>query len=398
MNLTISPLSCDSAATGPLTTYDSAVPSYPASTAGLGAGPVLPPEDLDLAALEALARAAIGEMAYAYYAGGAEDERLIIDNVEAWRRHRLLPRVLVDVAEISTTTTVLGDEVLVPVLVAPTAIQRLATPEGELATARGAARSGTIMTLSSLSNTPLADVAEAGGGAPQWMQIYILKDRARTADMVAQVKEAGYRALALTVDAPVSGLRSSELRGGVHLPDDLALPNLADASAAHAQSQGFMAVVSREFDPSITYDDVAWLADLSGLPVLAKGVARADDAVRCLDAGAAGVIVSNHGGRQLDDALPTATVLPEIAQAIQGRGEVIVDGGVRRPADVVKALALGATAVQLGRPILWALGAHGEQGVVDLLSWFTHELRRTMALCGAPTINAIDASLVRTIP
>ena len=371
---------------------------YPASALGLGAGPVPPPSDLDLGALEALAASTLGPMAYAYYSGGADEEVLVGENQRAWQRLRLHPRVLVDVSEIETRTTVLGDEVMMPVLAAPTAIQRLAHPDGELATARGAALAGTVMCLSSLSNTPLEEVAGAGAGAPQWMQIYILKDRARTADMVAQVKEAGYRALALTVDAPVSGLRSSELRGGVHLPDDLALPNLADASATHAQSQGFMAVVSREFDPSITYDDVAWLADLSGLPVLAKGVARADDAVRCLDAGAAGVIVSNHGGRQLDDALPTATVLPEIAQAIQGRGEVIVDGGVRRPADVVKALALGATAVQLGRPILWALGARGEQGVVDLLSWFTHELRRTMALCGAPTINAIDASLVRTIP
>ena len=355
------------------------------------------PADLDLGALEDAARAAMGEMAYAYFSGGAEDERLLKGNVEAWRRYHLHPRVLVDVSEISTRTTVLGELVASPVLIAPTAIQRLASPEGELATARAAARTGSIMCLSSLSTTPLREVAAAGEGAPQWMQIYILRDRARTADLVASVKEAGFRALALTVDAPVSGLRSSELRGGVSLPADLTLPNLADASATHAKSEGFMAVVSREFDPSITFDDVAWLAEISGLPVVAKGVARPDDALRCLDAGAAGVVVSNHGGRQLDDAPPTAAVLPEIAQALQGRGEIYVDGGVRKPADVVKALGLGATAVLLGRPILWALGAGGEQGVVDLLTWFTYELRRTMALCGAPSISDVDPSLVRVI-
>jgi 4-hydroxymandelate oxidase len=348
--------------------------------------------------VEAAARQVMGEMAYAYYSGGAEEELLVKENINAWKRWQLFPRVLRDVSRISTRTTVLGDHVEMPILIAPTAIQRLATPEGECATARGAARAGTVMTLSSLSNTPLREVATAGGGAPQWMQIYILKDRGRTKATVEQVVEAGYRALALTVDAPVSGLRSSELRGGVHLPNDLELPNLADEQSAHAQSQGFMAVVSREFDPSITFDDVTWLAEISGLPVVVKGVARGDDAVECINAGAAGVVVSNHGGRQLDDAPATASVLPEIVQALGGSGEVFVDGGVRKPADVVKALSLGARAVLLGRPILWALAAGGEDGVVDLLTWFAHELRRTMALCGAASISDIDESLTRPAP
>lgn len=369
--------------------------SYPASVERLGAGPVPEPSDLDLVELEETARANMGEMAYAYFSGGAEQERLVADNVDAWRRWRLHPKVLRDVERIDTRTTVLGDPVASPVLIAPTAIQRLATPEGELATARAARRSGTVLCLSSLSNTPLDEVARAGDGAPQWMQIYILKDRGRTLDIVEQVKAAGYKALALTVDAPVSGLRTSELRGGVSLPDDLDLPNLADHSNNHAKNGGFMAVVSREFDPSITFDDVAWLAENSGLPVLAKGVARADDALACIDSGAAGVIVSNHGGRQLDDAPPTAEVLPEIADALGGAYEVLVDGGIRRPADVVKALSLGARAVLLGRPILWALGAGGEQEVVNLLEWFTMELRRTMALVGADSITAIDGSLAK---
>jgi isopentenyl diphosphate isomerase/L-lactate dehydrogenase-like FMN-dependent dehydrogenase len=337
----------------------------------------------------------MGEMAYAYYSGGAEDERLVADNVAAWRRWRLHPRVLRDVATIDTTTTVLGDVVASPVLIAPTAIQRLASPDGERATARAACRAGTVLCLSSLSTTPLDEVATAGAGAPQWMQIYILKDRGRTLDMVEQVKAAGYKALALTVDAPVSGLRTSELRGGVALPSDLTLPNLADHSNTHAKDAGFMAVVSREFDPSITFDDVAWLAEHAGLPVLAKGVARADDALACIDSGAAGVIVSNHGGRQLDDAPPTAEVLPEVADALGGAYEVYVDGGIRRPADVVKAISLGARAVLLGRPILWALGAGGEDGVVELLEWFGGELRRAMALVGAARIEDIDASLAK---
>jgi len=367
---------------------------YPPGAEELGRGPVLAPRDLDLDALERDARAQLGEMAYAYYSGGAEDERLITENVGAWRRIGLSPRVLVDVSEISTTTTVLGEEVMHPVLVAPTAIHRMATPDGELATARGAARAGTVMTLSSLSNTVLEEVAAAGGGAPQWMQIYVLRDRGRTKDMVERVAAAGYKALVLTVDAPVSGLRSREIRGGVHLPGHLELPNLAHAAAARAQRDGFMAVVSREFDPSITFDDIGWLAEVSGLPVLIKGVARGDDAARSMESGAAGVVVSNHGGRQLDDAPATADVLAEVVDAVAGSGEVFVDGGIRRPSDVVKALGIGAQAVMVGRPVLWALATGGDDGVAGLLTWFAHELRRTMALCGTPSIQDIDRSVL----
>ena len=368
--------------------------SYPASARALGAGPVQAPYILDLDELERDAASTLGEMAYAYYSGGAQEERLLEENVEAWRGWHLNPTVLVDVSQISTSTTVLGDEIMAPIIVAPSAVHRLAHSDGELATARAASESGTIMTLSSLSSTPLEDVAAAGGGAPQWMQIYILKDRGRTRDMVERVAASGFRSLVLTVDAPVSGLRSSEIRRGVHLPEDLDLPNLADLTDARNPGEGFMAVVGRQFDPSLTVDDVTWLAELTDLPVIVKGVARGDDAVRCFEAGARGVIVSNHGARQLDDAPPTARMLPEVVDALQGRTEVFVDGGLRRPADVVKALALGARAVLLGRPILWALAAGGDAGVQDLLTWFTLELRRTMALCGARSIEEIESSLV----
>jgi 4-hydroxymandelate oxidase len=189
-----------------------------------------------------------------------------------------------------------------------------------------------------------------------------------------------------------------ELRGGVHLPHDLALPNLAGASTQRAHEGGFMAVVTGEFEPALTPDDIGWLADLSDLPVVAKGVQRADDAVRCVDAGAAAVVVSNHGARQLADAPATADILAEVVEAVAGRAEVYVDGGIRRAPDVVKALALGARAVLVGRPSLWALATGGSEGVAGLLRWYESELRRAMALCGTATVEAIDRSLVRRAP
>jgi 4-hydroxymandelate oxidase len=230
------------------------------------------------------------------------------------------------------------------------------------------------------------------------MQIYILRERARTEELVGRAAAHGYRALVLTADAPVSGLRLREWRIGVHLPDDLALPNLAGDSTESAREGGFMAVVTREFEPALTPDDIGWLAGLSSLPVVVKGVQRADDAVRCVDAGAAAVVVSNHGARQLADAPATADILPEVVDAVAGRAEVYVDGGVRRAPDVVKALALGARAALVGRPSLWALATGGSEGVAGLLRWYESELRRTMALCGASTVDGLDRDLVRRTP
>ncbi len=361
-----------------------------------GAGAAAPlVTDLSLDDLERDARHAIGEMAYAYYAGGAEDERLLEGNVAAWGRWQLHPHVLAGLAEVSTATTLLGSAVDSPVAVAPTAIQGLAHPEAEMATARGAAAAGALLVLSSLATCALEDVAAAAPDAPRWMQVYVLRERARTADLVARAAAHGYRALVLTVDAPVPGLRLREWRQGVHLPDDLALPNLAGESTRSARGGGFMAVVANECEPALSPDDVGWLTGLSGLPVVVKGVQRADDAVRCVEAGAAAVVVSNHGARQLADAPPTADILAEIADAVGGRAEVYVDGGVRRAPDVVKALALGARAVLVGRPSLWALATGGADGVTALLRWFEAELRRAMALCGTGTVEAIERGLVR---
>jgi 4-hydroxymandelate oxidase len=351
--------------------------------------------DLSLEDLEHDARHLIGEMAYAYYSGGADDERLLEENVAAWGHWQLHPRVLAGISDVTTTTTLLGTQVTSPVGIAPTAIQGLAHADGEVATARGAAKAGALMILSSLATCSLEEVAAAVPEAPRWMQIYILRDRARTVELVGRAAAHGYGALVLTVDAPVSGLRLREWRAGVHLPDDLALPNLAAASTESAREGGFMAVVTREFEPALTPDDIGWLASLSALPVVAKGVQRADDAVRCIDAGAAAIVVSNHGARQLADAPATADILSEIVDTVAGRAEVYVDGGIRRAPDVVKALALGARAVLVGRPSLWALATGGSDGVATLLQWYRSELLRTMALCGAASVDHIDRSLVR---
>ena len=356
--------------------------------------PVPPARDLDLAAMERAAHAALGDMAYSYYSGGAEDEHLLDRAISDWEHHRLAPRVLRDVSVIDTSTTVLGHAIDHPLLVAPTALHGLAHPEAEVATARGAAAAGAGFILSSLSTTDLDIVAGARGAAPQWMQLYVLTYRGATRDLVARIAGAGYGALVLTVDAPVSGLRTRELRGGVALPLDLDLPNLSAAVGDRSGGEGFMAMATKAFDASLTMADLEWLVDLAGIPVLVKGVVRADDALACLDAGAAGVVVSNHGARQLDAAITTARALGSVAEAVGDRAEVYVDGGIRRPADVVRALALGARAVLLGRPVLYALATGGEDGVSALIDWMAGELRRTMALCGVASIDEIDRSLL----
>jgi 4-hydroxymandelate oxidase len=352
---------------------------------------------LDLSLLEADARRVVGEMAYAYFAGGAEDERLLADNEAAWGRWLLRPSVLRDVSDIDTTTTVVGTAMEVPFLVAPTALHCLAHLSGEVETARGAARGRSTMVLSTVSTCSMEEVASAAQG-PRWMQIYVLKDRGRTKELVDRAVAAGYRALVLTADAPVPGARRREVRQGVHLPADLSLPNLGAPSTSAAHHGGFMEVVGSQFDPSLTEDDVGWLASLSGLAVLVKGVLRGDDAVRCLEAGASGVVVSNHGGRQLDQAPATADVLEEVVEAVGDRGEVLVDGGIRRGSDVAKAIALGASAVLVGRPVLWALATDGAAGVARLLEWLGEELRRTMALCGARSLSHLDRSMVARRP
>ncbi|HLM42800.1 MAG TPA: alpha-hydroxy acid oxidase, partial [Myxococcaceae bacterium] len=307
------------------------------------------------AVLEERARALLPQPVFDYYAGGAGDEDTLAANASAWSAVRLRPRVLRDVSHVDTSTTVLGTRVAAPVLVAPTAFHRLAHPLGELATAQGTAVANSLLVLSTRSSTRLESVAAAAG--PWWFQVYVLRDRGLTRELVLRATASGARALVLTGDTPYVG-RKRRNRDTLSIPDEdfrANLERLTDVTLAEQAS-------------NVTFDDIGWLHELSRLPVLVKGVLRADDATRCIQAGAAGVIVSNHGGRQLDGAVPTAHALPEVAQALAGRGEVLVDGGIRSGRDVLRALALGARAVLLGRPILWGRALEGAAGVQRVLT------------------------------
>jgi isopentenyl diphosphate isomerase/L-lactate dehydrogenase-like FMN-dependent dehydrogenase len=340
---------------------------------------------------EKAARERLDPGAYGYYAGGAGDERTLRANVEAYARWELRPRVLVDVSEVSTATSVLGTEVELPVLVAPTAFHRLADPEGELATARAAAAAGTVMCLSTLSSVSPAELAAAAPGAPQWFQLYWSRDRGFTADLVASVAEAGFRAIVLTVDFPVAGRRERDLRLEFTLPDDLPAPNLPVTLAR----RDFHGALGDIVDTSLTWRDLEWLRSESSLPLLVKGVLTAEDALLAAEHGAEGVIVSNHGGRQLDGVPATLDVLPEVVEAVGERVEVLLDGGIRRGTDVLKALALGAHATLAGRAVLWGLAAAGEEGVARVLELLRNEIASGLMLLGCPRPDDVSRAHVR---
>jgi 4-hydroxymandelate oxidase len=350
---------------------------------------------------EKTAREKLSREAYDYYASGAQDEVTLRENRAAYERLSLAYRVLVDVSRRDLTTAVLGQPVSMPLLVAPTAFHRLAAPEGELATARAAGEVGTIMILSTLSTSSIEAVVSAASG-PIWFQLYVYRDRKATEGLVRRAEAAGCRALVLTVDAPLLGRRERDVRNRFRLPPGLSVANLlpegyGDVLPAPADS-GLAAYVASFLDPALTWRDVAWLRSITELPVLVKGIIRPDDALRAAEAGAAGIIVSNHGGRQLDTAPATIQVLPEIVDAVTSHGltlEILVDGGVRRGTDIVKALALGARAVLVGRPVLWGLAADGEAGAASVLRLLRDELDLAMALAGTPTIADITRDLVR---
>jgi 4-hydroxymandelate oxidase len=316
-------------------------------------------------------------------------------NAEAWVRIRLRPHVLRDVSRVRTATTVLGAEASLPVLVAPLAYQRLAHPDGEAATAAGTAAAGTVMVVSTMATVSLEDVAAAAPDAVRWFQLYVHRDRQYTAELVTRAAGAGYQALVLTVDTPVLGHRPQE--AGFRQPP-LANRARPGQPVPVPEGMGTEAYATTHFDPTLTLRVLDWLAERSSLPIVVKGVLRGDDAAACVDAGAAAVVVSNHGGRQLDTALAGAEALPEVVAAVGGRAEVYVDGGVRRGTDVVKALALGARAVMVGRPVLWGLATGGAGGVRAVLDRLRAELVRAMALCGAPTVADLTADLVGSSP
>ena len=352
---------------------------------------------LNVCELEALAAQSITAAAWDYYRSGADDERALGRNRAAWEEIELHYRVLVDVSRRSTDATILGQHLSMPVLAAPTAFHRLAHRDGELATARGTGAAGTAMILSTLSNTPVEEVVTAASG-PVWFQLYVYRDRAATRALVERAVAAGVQALVLTVDAPLLGRRERDVRNRFRLPPGLSIENmlpdgyglLPDAPT----DSGLAAYFASLLDPSLTWADLDWLAALTDLPVVVKGIVRADDAARSLDHGAAGVVVSNHGGRQLDAAPATAAVLPAIVDRIGEAATILVDGGIRRGSDVLKALALGADGVLVGRPVLWGLGWNGAAGVEAMFGMLQTELDLAMALCGCPRVQAAGRDLI----
>jgi 4-hydroxymandelate oxidase len=334
------------------------------------------------------ARDRLAPAVFDYYDAGSGDEVTREESVEAWEAYRLRPRVLQDVAAVDLSRTVLGTRLDNPVGVAPMAFHALAHPDAELATMQGASAAGSLLTLSTRASAVIEDVA-AAGEAPWWFQVYVMRDRGVTRELVRRAAAAGAGALVLTGDTPYVGVKRRVAGVRIPLPDDHYLVNLgrhltdgADASSALEQ------------DPAVTYDVIAELAAASGLPVLVKGVLRGDDATRCLHEGAAGVVVSNHGGRQLDRSVPSAVALPEVVRAVGGAAPVLVDSGIRSGLDALVALALGADAVLVGRPVLWALASGGAPAVEQLLTTVRDDLAHAMALVGASCLDDLDPSLV----
>mgnify|MGYP000005839488 CR=1 FL=1 len=353
---------------------------------------------LNLFEMESLARQTLAPMARDYYISGAHDELTLRDNRQAFERLKLRYRVMVDVSQRSTATTVLDHQLSSPIMVAPTAFHRMASENGELDTARAAQSLGTVMTLSTLSNTPVEAVVEAAGQAPVWFQLYVYKDRGATQALVERAEAAGAKAVGVTGDAPLLGRRERDVRNGFRLPAGLEISNMT-ASGMGALPQesgesGLAAYFASLLDPALTWKDLDWLASITKLPVLVKGIVRADDAARAVRHGASGIVVSNHGGRQLDTSVATIDALPEVADAVRADVTVLLDGGIRRGTDVLKALALGAHGVLVGRPVLWGLATGGQAGVEHALGILNQELDLAMALAGTPTITDITRDLI----
>jgi isopentenyl diphosphate isomerase/L-lactate dehydrogenase-like FMN-dependent dehydrogenase len=348
---------------------------------------------INVADFEALAEAACEPGYWGYVVGGSGDELTLRENLAAFRRRVLRPRVLVDVSGVSTRTTVLDTEIAMPLMVAPTSLQRVTHPDGEAGLARAAADAGTVYTLSSLGSVRPGELAEAlGRDSPRWFQLYWSRDRGFTRDLVQEAAASGFGAVVLTVDLPEAGPRERDHRSGFSLPDGLPMPNLPCSLGGDAYFHDTLAEV---VDTSLTWRDLEWLRAECPLPLVVKGLLTAEDALLACEHGAAGIVVSNHGGRQLDGAPATLDALPEVVEAAAGRAEVYLDGGVRRGTDVAKALALGARAVLVGRPALWGLAAGGEEGAGQVLSIFQKEIRLAQVLLGCPTPADIGPAHVR---
>ncbi len=334
--------------------------------------------------------------ALAYFAGGAGDEITMRDNLSAWQRLAIRPRTLVGVGQRDPAVTLLGRRRPHPLIVAPTAYQRLAHLDGELGTARAAAATGSIMCLSTFSTTTAPVVAQAVPGATRWFQLYVFSDRGVTRELVAQAVESGYEALVVTVDLPVAGVRERELRSAVQieLAEQQMLRRVAAAGGTGLTPAEFATLI----DPDLRWSDIGEFVAEGPLPVIVKGILRAEDAVIAAEHGVSAVVVSNHGGRQLDTVVSGADALPEVVAAVGDRVDVLVDGGIRRGTDVIKALALGARAVMVGRPVLWGLAVDGADGARRVLEILLAELDSALGLAGAPRAAELDPSFITAAP
>jgi L-lactate dehydrogenase (cytochrome) len=370
--------------------------------------------------LRTIARKRLPGGVFDYIDGGAEDESALFRNSDAYRRIEFRPRVLRDVSNVDPSTTLLGQRLAFPLVLAPTGFNRIADPQGELAVARAAARAGIPYTLSmALGTRSLEEIAEVSDG-PKWFQVYVWRDRGLVAEMIRRAAAAGFETLVLTVDTAVFGRRERDVRRGYTLPPKLGLDTIIDGIRHPGWTWRFIRnepiifsniegrevgdgsdavvladYVNSQFDPSLSWKDIEWLRSVWSGPIVLKGIQTVEDARLAVDQGVEAIVLSNHGGRQLDSAPATVELLPEVADAVGGRIEIICDGGVRRGADIVKAVALGATAAMAGRPYLYGLGAAGEAGVDHVLGLLEGGVTRTMSLIGCRTTTDLNPDYVR---
>jgi 4-hydroxymandelate oxidase len=345
---------------------------------------------VNLAEFEALARRLVEPAAFDYICGGAGDELTLAANEAAFHSLTFRPRVLVDVSDVDPSTSFLGRPTRLPIGIAPMAFQHYAHPDAELASARAASRAGALLCLSTMSSRSIEDVATAGddaGGGPRWFQLYVHRDRSVSEDLVARAHAAGYDAIVVTVDLPIAGLRERDTRNAFGYPD--VFGNFSRPVRADPDERPLAEVIGGFNDASLTWDDLTRLRGLSPLPLVVKGILTDEDAALAVDRGAAGIIVSNHGGRQLDRTPAAIEVLAEVVDSVAGRAEVYLDGGVRRGIDVLASMALGADGVFIGRPMAYALAAGGEAGVGRAFEILDRELRIDMALLGVTRLDQL---------
>ncbi|GLU14209.1 hypothetical protein SLE2022_307930 [Rubroshorea leprosula] len=352
-------------------------------------------EPVNVNEFQELARQALPKMYYDFYAGGAEDQHTLRENVEAFHRITIRPRILVDVSRIDLSTTVLGHKISAPIMIAPTAMHKLAHPEGEVATAKAAAACNTIMILSHNSTCTIEEVASSCN-AIRFFQLYVFKGRHISAKLVERAERSGYKAIVLTVDAPRHGRREADIKNKMVAPQLKNFEGLISTEVSSDSDSNLEAFANTTLDASLTWKDISWLRSITKLPILIKGVLTCEDAIKSLEVGVDGIVVSNHGARQLDYAPATVSVLEEVVHAVGGKIPVLFDGGIRRGTDIFKALALGAQAVLIGRPVVFGLAAKGEYGVRRVVNMLKDELELTMALSGCPGVKDITRNRVST--